>query len=67
MILGTAGKEGGIVGKPSTMAGFGCRGEGEAAHVARSGGMRVVWRRPGAARVHERRRLRLDGGGELLD
>ena len=29
--------------------------------------MRVVWRRPGAARVHERRRLRLDGGGELLD
>jgi hypothetical protein len=49
------------------MAGFGCREEGEAARVARSGGMCVVWRRLGATRVHERRRLRLDGGGELLD
>jgi hypothetical protein len=28
---------------------------------------RVVWRRPGTTRVHEHRRLRLDGGGELLD
>jgi hypothetical protein len=46
MILGAAGKEGGIVGKPSTMAGFGCRADGEAARVARSGSMRVVWQRP---------------------